>query len=165
MGSLTYGVLTGMDDSTTVTVPVAASQYFYHEGINFVDIDSSGHATKVETADTEIYGFAIVPKGRGVGEDNIHWQSSATAGKDSIQVVTDRDALFLLPADATPAITDNVLLCDLIAANDSNDVAEYVDIGTSSTDVLQIVDYNGAKYGGATNSVVVRINPLKYQAD
>lgn len=164
MGSLIYGVLTGMDDNVVVTRPVAATQYFYHEGINFVDIDGSGHAAKVETADNEIYGFAIVPKGRGVGEDDAHWQSSATAGKDEIQiVVANRNTHFLLLGDATPAITDNELTCDLIAANDSNDVAEYVDIGTVSTEVLQIVDYNGAKYGGAANSVVVRVNPAAYQ--
>ena len=161
MASLVYGCIsTGMECHE---YPVAASQYFYHEGINFVDI-SSGYVSKVETADTAIYGFAIVPAGRGVNtSSDTYWQSGSSAGDDNILVVTDKDALFLLPADATPTLASDGVLCDLIAANDANGVAEYVDIGTSSTDVLQIVDWEGSKYGGATNSVVVRINPLKYQ--
>ena len=160
MGSLVYGCIsTGVECHE---YPVAASQYFYHEGINFVDI-SSGYVSKVETADDDIYGFAIVPKGRGAGSSDTYWLSGSSAGDDNILVVTDPKALFLLPADATPTLASDGVLCDLIAANDANGVAEYVDIGTSSTDVLQIVDWEGSKYGGATNSVVVRINPLKYQ--
>lgn len=162
MGDITYGCVTGVADSTAKEYPVAAGQYFYHTGINFVDI-TSGYVTKAETADTALYGFVIVPKGRGDGTDDSYFYSGTTAGKYKFLVVTDLSALFLLPSDAAPAITDNGKLCDIIAANDSNGTAEYIDIGTSTTDVIQIVDYDGTKYGGATNSVLCRINPLKYQ--
>ena len=161
MGSLTFGCISS--DVEEKVYPVAADQYFYHEGVNFVYLDG-GYVKTALTATTSLLGHAHVPSGRGnQTTSDAYWKSGSSDGDDEILVTTDPKAKYLLPSDATPAITDNDLLCDIIAVNDGSPT--YVDIGTSTTDVLKIVDYDGARYGGPTNSVVVRINPLKFQGD
>lgn len=162
MGSIIFGCLSSNVEEKEY--PVAASQYFYHEGVNFVYLDG-GYVTLALTATATLLGHAHVPAGRGAGTSDAYWLSAAVAGQDKIVVTTDPAAKYLLPCGAaqTPAITDNDLLCDIIAVNDGT--ATTVDIDTSTTDVLKIVDYNGAKYGGPAKSVVVRINPLKFQGD
>lgn len=146
----------------TKEYPVAASQYFRHAGVNFVYLDSSGHATLALTATATLLGMAIVPKGKGAGTDANYWLSSATAGADKIAVVVDPEAQYLLPADDTVTEAMKGNACDIIAVNDGT--ATTVDVGTKSTAVLVIVD-QGIKYGGAATDVVVKINPIKYQAD
>lgn len=163
MASLKYGCITGTPNSTAIEYPVAASQYFYHEGINLVYLDGSGNVTLALTATATLLGYAIVPKGRGSqSTSDAYWLSSSIAGADRILVVVDPNARFLLPADdtVTAAMIGNA--CDIIAVNDGT--ATQVDVGTSSTDVLVITDL-GTKYNGSTTDVVVKINPLKYQAD
>ncbi len=161
MASLKYGCITPRVD--TKEYPVAASQYFRHDGVNAVRI-VAGHVTLALTADTDLKGIVIVPAGRGAGTSDDYWLSSATAGSDKVQVIlaTDPSANYMLPADATvtEAMKDDA--CDLISVNDGT--ATQVDVGTSSTDVFLIQDL-GANYGGGATDVVVKINPLKIQAD
>jgi len=147
----------------TKEYPVAASQYFRHAGINFVYLDSSGNVTLALTATATLLGMAIVPKGKGAGASADYWLSSATAGADKIQVIeANPETKFLVPADDTVTAAMKGNACDIIAVNDGT--ATYADVGTSSTDVLVIVD-QGINYGGAATDVVVKINPLKVQAD
>ena len=161
MASRLYGVLRAGHSSQML--PVAASQYFYHNGVPLVYLDGSGHVTLALTADTTVYGIAVVPGGMGAGASNDYWLSSATAGKDEIPVIpVSENALFLLPADATPTIAQMGDACDHIAVNDGT--ATTVDVGTSSTDLFLIKDI-GSAHGGPAASVVVQINPAKVQAD
>lgn len=163
MSSLKYTCITATEDIVTKEYPIAASQLFYHEGINLVYLDGSGHATLALTATATLLGFASVPKGRGSQSlSDTYWQSSATAGADKILVVSGDQARFLLPADDTVTEAMKGNTCDIIAVNDGT--ATTVDVGTSSTKVLVIVDL-GNKYNGSATDVVVKINPLKYQAD
>ena len=83
MASIKYGPLDPAPK--TKMYPVAASQYFYHEGESFVYLDSSGNVTKALTATGTIFGWAIVPKGRGAGSSDDYWKSSATAAADRVQ--------------------------------------------------------------------------------
>lgn len=167
MASIVYGCIT--PNVIAKQYPVAASQYFRHDGVNAVYLDGSGNATLALTATATFLGVAIVPKGKGAGSSDSYWLSSSTAGSDKIQVITDPSARFLLPAGAT-AIADTTVTSaayagnavDIIAVNDGT--ATWVDIDTGSTDVF-VVDAAGSDYGGPTTSVVVHINPLKYQAD
>jgi len=160
MAHLIYGCKTPKANGKEY--PVAASQYFRHDGVNAVYLDGSGHVLLGLTATTTLKGVAIVPKGRGVGASDAYWLSSATAGKDKIFVITDPGAQFLAPADdtVTAAMAGNA--CDLIAVNDGT--ATTVDVGTSSTDVF-IIDGLGTDAGGSATDVLIRINPGKYQAD
>lgn len=160
MASIKYGCIT--PNVAGREYPVAASQYFRHDGVNAVYLDGSGHITTALTATATLKGIAVVPKGRGAGSSDDYWKSNATAAVDSMFVITDPDAEYLLPADdtATAAMAGNA--CDLIAVNDGT--ATTVDVGTSTTDVF-LIQAAGTKYGGSTTDVVVKINPAKTQAD
>lgn len=165
MASLKYGCIT--PHPVIKELPVAASQYFYHNGVNAVYLDRSGHVTLGLTATATLYGFAVVPKGMGAGTSANYWLSSATAGKDKIGVITVADnpsAKFLLPNDttATAAMLGNA--CDLVAVNDGT--ATYVNSSASSTDVFLVEDYgSNPTINAAATDIVVRINPAKVQAN
>lgn len=160
MAHLIYGCKT--PNAIGQEYPVAASQYFRHDGVNAVYLDSSGHVTLALTATATLKGIVVAPKGRGAGASDSYWLSSATAGKDKLFVITDPTAKFLAPADdtVTAAMAGNA--CDLIAVNDGT--ATQVDVGTSSTDVF-IIDGVGTLAGGAATDVLFHINPAKLQAD
>lgn len=166
MASIKYGCIT--PNIKGREYPVAASQYFVHDGVNAVYLDGSGHVTLALTATATLKGVAIVPKGRGAGSSDSYWKSSATAGADKLFVITDLEAEYLLPAGGT-AIGDTTVTaamagnaCDLVAVNDGT--ATFVDVDTSSTDVF-LIQAPGINYGGAATDVVVKINPAKTQAD
>jgi hypothetical protein len=165
MASIKYGCIT--PNPKMVTLPVAASQYFYHNGVNAVYLDGSGYVTLALTATATLYGIAVVPTGMGAGSSANYWLSSATAAADSIQVIPlslNPSALFLCPADdtATAAMIGNT--ADLIAVNDGT--ATTVDVGTTTTDVFLIENYGtNPTINASATDVVVRINPSKVQAD
>ena len=168
MASIKYGCL---DPSPkTHEYPVAASQYFYHEGVNFVYLDTSGHLTKALTGTTTLLGWAIVPKGRGAGTSDLYWLSSATAGADKIPVVLAKDNYeFLVPGIITVTAAMTGGAWDLLAVNDGSQTlatGEAADFDTSSTDVLILNDLGVNKVSKAaiTDGVVI-INPAKIQAD
>jgi hypothetical protein len=168
MASIKYGPL---DPSPkTKEYPVAASQYFYHEGIAFVYLDSSGNLTKAITATTTLFGWAIVPKGRGAGSSDLYWLSSATAGADKIPVVLASDNYeFLVPGIITVTAAMTGGAWDLLGVNDGSQTlatGEAADFDTSSTDVLILNDLgvNRNSKAAITDGVVI-INPAKIQAD
>jgi hypothetical protein len=163
MASLTSRCL--HPDPETTEYPVAASQFFYHNGVNAVFLNSSGHLELALTATATILGIAIVPKGRGAGTSDDYWKSSATAGADKIPVILATSGYkFLLPGNITATAAMRGGAWDLIAVNDGT--ATTLDLDTSTTDVF-IVDDLGVNVvaGAAVTDVVARINPLKVQAD
>lgn len=166
MAHIKYGVLDG-HKYRSVTLPVAASQFFRHDGINLVYLDSNGRVTLALTATATLFGIAQVPTGMGAGTSADYWKSSATAGADSIAVypfALNPNLAMLLPSDATVTAAMRGNSCDIIAVNDGT--ATQVDVGTSSTKVLIILglgtDY---KQNAAITDVVVTVNPAKIQAD
>lgn len=163
MASLKYGCIHPAPE--TVEVPVAASQYFYHNGVNAVYLDSSGNATLALTATATLYGIAIVPKGRGAGASDDYWLSSSTAGKDKIAVIpATAGHKFCLPGNITATAAMKGGAWDLISVNDGT--ATTVDLDTSSTDVFIVDDIaSNIVAGAASTAVIARINPAKIQAD
>src|SRR3990167_1105289 len=163
MASVLYGCL--HPSPKTKEYPVAASQYFYHEGFNAVYLDTSGHVTGALTATTTLLGYAVVPKGRGAGSSDDYWLSSATAGKDKIAVIDALDGYeFLAPGIITVTAAMKGGAWDIVAVNDGT--ATYVDFDTSSTDVVICVDLGvNVKAGAPITSGVVKFNPAKRQAD
>lgn len=149
----------------TIMKPVAASQKFYHNGAQFVYLDGNGHVTVAVTATTALYGYAIVPNGRGAGSSDDYWQSSATAGADKIAVIpVSEGARFLCPADDTVTVAMQGNACD-IALTTADGSQQVVDVGTSTTDVLLIDGIGTDVAGGSTTDVIVKMNPAKVQAD
>lgn len=165
MASIKYGCLTV--EVTTVELPVAASQYFYHNGETTVYLDGSGHVTKALTATATLYGVAIVPVGMGAGTSANYWLSSATAGKDKIAVIPaglNPNAKFLFPNDTTSTAAMRGNAVDLVAVNDGT--STYVNSSAGSTDVFIVEDYGtNPSINAAATDIVVRINPAKVQAD
>ena|SRR3990170_1214695 len=163
MASLKYGCL--HPSPKTTEYPVAASQYFRHNGVNAVYLDSSGHVTLALTATTTLLGIAIVPKGRGAGASDDYWLSSSTAGKDKVPVVLAKDGYeFLLPGNLTVTAAMTGGAWDLIAVNDGT--ATYVDLDTSTTDVFIVLKLGTdiQAVAGIADCVAI-INPAKIQAD
>lgn len=160
---LKYGCIT--PNASGRTYPVAASQYFHHNGGGFVHLDGSGHVTLSLTATGTIFGWADAPVGVGAGAaGSAYWLSSATAGADKLFVVTDKNAEFIVPADATVTAAMAGNACDLLGVNDGT--AQQADVGTSTTDILIIqgraMDYAS---GMATTDALVKVNELKRQTD
>lgn len=163
MSSLLYGGVTAGANRFAEEHPVAASQFFRHDGVNLVFLDSSGHVTLALTATATIYGRAIVPGGTGADTDNSYWKSSATAGADKMTIIPVAASERIL-AKADDTVTEAMIgnAADIIAVNDGTETL--VDVGTTSTDVLLIVG-KGIDYNGSATDVVVKINPAKTQAD
>lgn len=163
MASLKYGCLSPAP--STRILPVAASQYFYHNGVNAVYLDSSGNVTLALTATTTLFGVAVVPTGMGAGTDPLVWKSSATAGQDKIPVILiSDDDEYMFPSDATIAASDRGNSCDLIAVNDGT--ATTVDPDASSTKVFIIQDLATNRVANAAaTDVIVKLNIAKQQAD
>jgi len=163
MASLKYGCL--HPAPKTKEYPVAASQYFFHNGVNAVFLDG-GVIKQALTATATLLGFAVVPKGRGAGTSDNYWLSSATAGADKIAVIDALDGYeFLLPADDTVTAAMRGAACDMIAVNDGT--ATLVDVGTSARDVFIITELGTIRKGSdaVATDVVVKFNPAKRQAD
>jgi len=163
MASIKYGCLNPVPK--TKMYPVAASQYFRHDGVNVVYLDANGRVALALTTTATLLGFAVVPKGRGAGTNDNYWLSSATAGEDEIPVIkADEGYDFLCPADATVTAAMRGDACDLIAVNDGT--ATQVNVGTSVKDVFIIQDLGtNIKSNASATDVVVKINPAKIQAN
>jgi len=164
MAHMNYGCM--HPSPKTTEYPVAGSQYFPHIGPSLVNI-TTGYVTLAETADTTIFGVAVVPKGRGnpTNTSDDYWMSNAVDGVDKIPIIkVDSGYNFLLLADDTPTAAQAGDTCDLTAANAAG--VDYVDIGTSSTTVF-IIQGRGVDYDAraGANDVVVKINPEIRQSD
>lgn len=164
MASLKYGRITP-PAGRSIECEVAASQYFYHNGVNVVYKDANGRLTLALTATGTVVGMAIVPGGRGAGTSDDYWLSSATAGKDKIAYIPiSDDDEFMLPSDATIAISDRGNKCDIIAVNDGT--ATLVDPDASAVGLFIIQDLATNRVANAlATDVIVKFNIAKQQAD
>ncbi len=165
MAHMNYGCM--HPDPKTTEYPVKGSQYFGHAGPNLVNLDGSGYVTLLETADSTVFGVAIVPTGRGnpTNTSDLYWMSSATDAQDRIPIIkTDSNYNFLLLADDTPTASQAGDTCDLTATNSAS--VDYVNIGTTSTTVFVIqgrgVDFDNR---AGANDVVVKLNREVRQSD
>lgn len=161
MASIKYGCITPSVES--VEMPVAASQKFKHDSANFVILDASGHIRLALTADTALFGYAIIPKGRGAGTDDGVWESSSIAGKDKILVVKDPEARYLIPASGEVTQVNAGNAYDLIGVNDGS--AQIVNLAAGVYDVVVVEKPGTTIERGGTNDAVVRINYSKFQAN
>jgi len=165
MASLKYGCL--HPAPKTKEYPVAASQYFQHDGLTAVYLDSSGNLTGALTATGTLLGMAIIPKGRGntTNTSDEYWLSSATAAADRLPVVLASDGYeFLVPGIITVTAAMKGGSWDMIGVNSAS--AHYVDFDTSSSAVFICVDLGtNVKVDAAATDGVVIFNPAKIQAD
>ena len=161
MPSIKYGCITPCVES--VEMPVAASQKFKHDSANFVVLDIDGNVRLALTADTALYGYAIIPEGRGAGADDGVWESSSTAGKDKILIVKDPDARYLIPASGAVSQANVGNAYDLIGVNDGT--AQTVNLAAGNNDVVVIEKSGRSIERGGANDAVVRINYSKFQGD
>ena len=143
----------------TIQVPILASQFFRHDGVNAVVADAStGFYRLALSADTKIDGIVIVPKGMGAGTDANYWKSSATSGADKLPMIPARKGYrFLLPGSTT--VTQAMVgdLVDLTAVNDGT--ATSVNLGASATDIFIVDDLGtNVKANASASDVVVRVN-------
>jgi len=163
MASIKYGCLE--PNPKTKMFPVAASQYFYHEGCNAVILDDDGNIRQLLTLDETIFGVAVVPKGMGAGTSNDYWLSSATAAADIIPVIMAIEKYnFLFPSDST--ITASMIgnACDIVAVNDGT--STYVAAETGTEDVFTIQDLGTNVHAAASaTDVIVKLNLNNLQAD
>jgi len=120
-------------------LPIAASQYFAFGGGAFGDLNSSGHYTIAETADTALWGWALAPKSVTATAGLTYYLSSSTAGADKLFVIHCVETVFDMPTStATMAASQVGELCDLISTNGAT-TPQYANVGTNSTDVLRVV--------------------------
>jgi hypothetical protein len=166
MAHMNYGCM--HPSPKTTEYPVAASQYFAHNGPNLVYLDGSGNVTKALTsATTTIFGIAVIPTGRGnpTNTSDVYWMSSATAAEDRVPVIkVDSNYNFLLLSNGTPTASQAGDACDVLAVNDAN--PDYVAVATSTTDVM-IIQGRGVDFDNraTTADVVVKLNRTKRQSD
>ena len=140
---------------------VKADEEFFHEGGQFVYIDSTGYVRVCLTGANEIYGWALVPQGMGAGTDPTIWTANSS-GTDTIRVIVDRKARFLVGLDAaiTVANIGNALDIALPAADGA---VQTLDVGTTGDDVARIVGLGTSLKGGTTTDAIVKI--FTWQAD
>jgi hypothetical protein len=136
MAVLRYGQVKG--EEIVVEKGITASDTYDLKGGGFVKLDTStGYVTRCGAADTEIYGWAKPPFGNANRVSGTVYTASSTAGLDKAAVyLAHSGAIFRIPADATPAATDVGKACDIVVSSS----LQQADIGTSTTDVLMIVD-------------------------
>jgi len=137
-GCVQYGQISGSE--AVVSLPLGASEVFTDTGGKWVVPDGSGYFDAAATGATEIFGWARCGA----------FTSQATDGFDSVPVNVATDAIYRMPAD--DAVTADMVgkVCDLVVTSD----VQYADVGTSTHDVLFIVDVD------ITNQeVLVMMNP------
>ena len=160
MASLKFRCLT-----PNVTVEehlVKADEKFFHEGSHFVVLNASGLARVCINNETSIYGWALVPQGRGNGSSDAYWQANS-GGTSKIMVVVDEDARFLVPLDdvITEANLGNAM--DFVLPASSDGTIQTIDVGESSQNVVRLVGLGTSLKGGTTSDGIVKINT--FQAD
>lgn len=160
MASLNYRCLT-----PNVAVEehlVKADEMFFHEGAHFVIINDDGDARVCINNDASIYGWALVPQGRGAGSSDAYWKANS-AGTSKIMVIVDEDARFLVPVDDTVDITNVGDAMDFIKPGTSDGSIQQMDLGETNQDVVRITGIGTKIKGGTTTDAIVKI--FTWQAD
>ncbi len=141
-------------------LPYAASQRFREDGNAFVHV-ASGNLNLTLTATTYVAGWALL--GFAVNAPEVsgsygsrEFTTSATAATEYLtKVLCGCDLIWTFGDDSFVSATHRGNACDLIGVNDGTQ--QKTDIGTSTTDILRIID-------GTGTSILVAVNPAKLQA-
>lgn len=171
MSEVRYGPVIG--SYNTVMFPVADAQMFHPNGAAFVYLDAYGKVTLAVTADTYLFGWALVPRSlKGTDLTNGYWTSltvgaAVIVGTSKVPVIVaamNPNVAYRVPT--TPAgglaIAARIGECsDLVGVIDDGSV-QYATPGTNATDVLLNV---ALPEDGDTNSILVTINPNTIQRD
>lgn len=138
--------------------PFAASLQFHETGCAFVHVDGNGRMDLTLTADTAVSGWALL--GFSVGDSHVTGTSgsrvfttSSTAGeKHLVKPLDYSDVIWGRGDDTFVEGTHRGSDCDLIGVNDGT--RQTINIGTSSTDILRILDGDGT-------DILVQVNSGK----
>lgn len=146
-----FGQIAGPEEPV-VQFECSASIVFEDAGGKFVALDGSEQLVIAGSTTQELIGWAIAGDFTG----------SSTAGRLLISVNINTNALYLMPiatADAQVARTEAQLkaLIGQVADLDIISNVQYVDIGVSTHDVVQIVDYRYWGSAAGQQAVVVRM--------
>ena len=160
MASLKYRCLT--PNVEVEQHPVAASQKFFHEGGAFCYLDGSGNVTGCINNTASIYGWVLVPQGMGAGSSASYWQSGA-AGVDTVMVVVDEDARFLVPLDDSITVANIGNAMDFILPASNDGTIQTIDVGESTQDAVRLVGLGTSLKGGTATDGIVKIHT--WQAD
>ena len=95
MAEIRYGMRVGK--GTGQEYRVAADQYMHRRGGHFVYL-SNGDVTMCASNSTKVLGWAEPPKD---ADGYSSWKSSATGRADKVFVITELDAIFEMPYDAS----------------------------------------------------------------
>lgn len=135
----------------------AASETFREDGGAFVNINTSGLVQAAVAADATIFGYALLgfsPGAPRVDETGTYGQRVlTTVAGDSWRVyLADGSTVFKVPADDTYAKATHLGIdCDLVVTSNK----QMADIGTSSTNVLRIVQGSGTDVEVVVNTVQI----------
>ncbi len=129
-------------------VPLAASVVITNKSGKYLTKDGSGNYAISVAGDTQIAGATDAGAGT----------YSATAAQDRVPLVDSLDAISELPVDAAFTEAEGKELvgktCDLVVASGN---IQQADIGSSTTDVVKIIDYDTDE-----QTVFTKINPTKF---
>lgn len=146
-----------------INLPFAASQYFHERGGAIVHADDNGRMALTLTATTSCFGWANM--GFSVADSHVngtaapgtrYFLTSSTAGEKHLVTPLSEADVFWMPADDTFAeATHRGIDCDLIGVNDGT--KQTADIGTSSTNMLRILDGSGTEVLVMVRSAVLQV--------
>ena len=132
-----------------INLPMAASQKFHELGGALCHVDSNGRFALTLTATASVLGWCNL--GYSVGDSHVSgsvgsrvFTTSSTAGEKQLMTILAGGEMFWMPADDTfVEATHRGIDCDLIGVNDGT--KQTADIGTSSTNILRIIDGTGTE--------------------
>lgn len=144
-----------------INLPFAASQIFHELGGAVTYTDSNGRQAGALTATATVFGWANL--GFSVGDSHVSgtlgsrkFTTSSTAGEKHLVTPLSEADVFWMPADDTFVEgTHRGIDCDLIGVNDGT--KQVADIGTSSTNILRILDGTGTEVLVMVRSAVLQV--------
>lgn len=141
---------------------VKADERFFHEGAHFIVLNGSGLVRACIENEASIYGWILVPQGRGDGSSDAYWQANSS-GTSKVMVVVDEDARFLVPLDETITRANIGNAMDFILPASSDGSIQKIDVGEANQSVVRLVGLGTSLKGGTTSDGIVKINT--FQAD
>lgn len=148
---MNYG-LTNPGDFAPAVYPdmlLKPAEVFKAQSGKFVKMDGTDDVAVAGSGDTQLVGWASV---EGVTGSVDGYTVPASTKPRRVDVITDINARFVMPADAAVTEAIKTLTCDLIVASN----IQYADVGESNEDVIVIYDINVA-----LQLVEVGLNPIK----
>jgi len=112
-----------------------------------------GSSTVLEPGDMVAISSGLIVKAGATSAKIAFCPKGSLDGETEVEVTEGNNFTLLATADANYAVTDQGLLCDIVGTT-----TLLADIGTSSTNVLQIGLGKNAGTAGSTANVEVKIN-------